>query len=152
MNDRFGIRVMEFYGSSEGNCVTCNILVSILNYINLKFIFQVNTTGKMGACGFFPPWNPYLKALHMFIIQVDKDSNPIRDSNGFCIPCKAGEKGIMVGAIGTKVSNQYSGYATDKSSGSNNKIIENLFKTGQSAFNSGNSNIYSILFTLMLKT
>ena len=27
LNDRFGIRVMEFYGSSEGNCVTCKILI-----------------------------------------------------------------------------------------------------------------------------
>jgi solute carrier family 27 fatty acid transporter 1/4 len=90
----------------------------------------------MGACGFLPPWNPYLKLVPMFLIKVDDQEAPIKDKNGFCIPCKAGEKGVVVGVIGPKPLNQFNGYANNKAA-SDKKIIENLFKQGQRAFNSG---------------
>jgi solute carrier family 27 fatty acid transporter 1/4 len=72
----------------------------------------------------------------MFVIKVDDETNPIRDKNGFCITCKPGEKGLVVGIIGNKPLNQYNGYANNKSA-SEKKVIENLFKKGQTAFNSG---------------
>ena len=72
----------------------------------------------------------------MILIKVDKEFKPKRDKRGLCVPCKPGEKGLMVGVIGTKPANQFNGYANDKSS-SEKKIIENLFKEGQRAFNSG---------------
>ena len=63
--------------------------------------------------------------------------NPIRNSKGFCIECKPGEKGLLVGFIGNKPTNAYNGYANnDKASKS--KIIEDVLKPGQRAFNSGN--------------
>lgn len=62
--------------------------------------------------------------------------NPIRDKNGFCIECKPGEKGLCIGIIGNRPNQAYSGYANNKQA-SNKKIIENVFKRGQNAFNSG---------------
>lgn len=34
---------------------------------------------------------------------------PIRDKNGFCIECKRGEKGLLIGMIGSsaKVNDKY---------------------------------------------
>ena len=98
---------------------------------------QVNTTGKYGACGFIPPINRYLKFLQLFIIKIDKEMNPIRDSNGCCIQCKPDEKGLIVGIINPKnTKQQYSGYANSKEA-SEKKIIPNLFKSGQTGFNTG---------------
>ena len=63
--------------------------------------------------------------------------NPIRDKNGFCIRCDLNEKGLLVGLIGNATTNEYNGYANNNDATSK-KIIENLFKKGQKAFNSGN--------------
>ena len=63
--------------------------------------------------------------------------NPIRDNNGFCIECKRGEKGLLIGIIGRSTQTQYSGYANN-SEATNKKIIRDVFKKGQNAFNSGN--------------
>ena len=62
--------------------------------------------------------------------------NPIRDKKGFCIQCDVGEKGLLVGVIGNSTTTDYSGYANQKEN-SNKKIIENLFKKNQRAFNTG---------------
>ncbi len=66
--------------------------------------------------------------------------NPIRDENGFCIECKPNERGLLIGMIGTSAKTAYTGYANNKKA-SNGKIIENVFKMGQNAFNSGDSMI-----------
>ena len=39
--------------------------------------------------------------------------NPIRDSNGFCIDCERGQKGLLIGFIGRSTQTQYSGYANN---------------------------------------
>ena len=63
--------------------------------------------------------------------------NPIRDSNGYCIQCKPGEKGLIVGIINPKnTKQQYSGYANSKEA-SEKKVIPNLFKLDQTGFNTG---------------
>lgn len=62
--------------------------------------------------------------------------NPIRDENGFCIKCKPGEKGLFIGIIGKNPIHAYSGYANNNKA-SSSKIIEDVFKKGQRAFNSG---------------
>ena len=78
----------------------------------------------------------------MFVIKVDSEANPIKDENGFCIPCKPYEKGLLVGVIGPKPINQYNGYANNNSA-SEKKIIEHLFKKGQRAFNTGKKTLFS---------
>ena len=62
--------------------------------------------------------------------------NPIRDENGFCIECGKGEKGLLIGIIGNSPKTAFNGYANNAQA-SNKKIIENVFKKGQRAFNSG---------------
>jgi hypothetical protein len=61
---------------------------------------------------------------------------PIRDKNGLCIECKPNEKGLLIGIIGNRPNTAYNGYANN-SNASKSKIIENVFKIGQKAFNSG---------------
>lgn len=70
------------------------------------------------------------------MIKIDDNMVPIRDKNGFCIECKRGEKGLLIGMIGNTAKTSYNGYANN-SKESNKKIIENVFKKGQKAFNSG---------------
>ena len=92
---------------------------------------------KIGACGFVPLLQHFVRISPVALIRIDDDMNPIRDENGFCIECKRGEKGLLIGIIGTKAQSAYSGYANNAKA-SNSKIIENVFKNGQRAFNSGN--------------
>ncbi len=56
---------------------------------------------KIGACGFVPLINKYIKILSIYLIKIDDNMVPIRDNNGFCIECKRGEKGLLIGMIGT---------------------------------------------------
>jgi solute carrier family 27 fatty acid transporter 1/4 len=74
--------------------------------------------------------------LPVHVIKIDNDMNPIRNERGFCIKCKPGEKGLLVGVIGRSAESAYNGYANNNEA-SNKKIINNVFKMGQRAFNSG---------------
>jgi solute carrier family 27 fatty acid transporter 1/4 len=118
MWDRFGIKGVELYGATEGNCVL------------------VNMDGKFGACGYLPVLNDVFPILPYAIIKIDQDMNPIRDSNGFCIRCAPNEKGLMIGILGKSINEQFNGYANQNEQ-SQKKVIENVFKNGQRAFNSG---------------
>ncbi|CAF0850315.1 unnamed protein product [Brachionus calyciflorus] len=121
--ERFGVKCIEFYAASEGNCTMINIV------------------SKVGACGFTPLINRFIPFLPVFVIKIDDDMNPIRDENGFCIPCKPYEKGLLIGMIGKSIKTAYNGYANN-SQASSKKIIENVFKKGQRAFNSGDLMMY----------
>lgn len=90
----------------------------------------------MGACGFAPLISKIIPITSIFIVRIDEKMNPIRDENGFCQKCAPGEKGLLVGIIGTKPLSAYNGYANN-SEASKTKIIENVFKRGQNGFNSG---------------
>ena len=61
--------------------------------------------------------------------------NPIRDEKGFCIRCKGEEKGLLIGIIGNTAKTAFNGYANNREA-TKKKIIEDVFKKGQSAFNS----------------
>jgi solute carrier family 27 fatty acid transporter 1/4 len=122
-NKRFGVKCVEFYSSSEGNCTT------------------INFTSKIGSCGFIPLINKFINLLPTRIIRIDEQAQPLRDKNGFCIECKPGEKGLIVGIIGKTAKTSYSGYANNQQA-SNKKIIDNLFRNGQKAFNSGDLMMY----------
>ena len=117
-HSRFKVRCIEFYAASEGNCT------------------MINLTSHIGACGFLPLINRFINLLPAYLIRIDDEMNPIRTKKGFCIPCKPGEPGLLIGLIGNRAKTAYNGYANN-SSASNKKIIENVFKKGQRAFNSG---------------
>lgn len=118
-NTRFGnIKCIEFYAASEGNC-------TLINFVS-----------KTGACGFFPLLNFIKRIYPVTLIKIDEQMRPIRDSRGYCIECKVGEKGLLIGMIGKVATAQYNGYANNTEA-SNSKIIDNVFAKGQRAFNSG---------------
>ena len=119
-SERFNVKGVEIYATTEGNCCL------------------VNMDGRYGACGFIPLLNLYIPVniLPLYIIKIDNDKMPIRNINGFCIQCDIGEKGLIVGAIDKSTKSDYSGYANN-SQDTQKKVITNLFKKGQNAFNTG---------------
>ncbi|MGH0118981.1 UNVERIFIED_CONTAM: hypothetical protein FKN15_003530 [Acipenser sinensis] len=114
--NRFGdIQVCEFYAATEGN-------MGFLNYV-----------GKIGAVG---RANYFHKKLFPYaLIQYDTErEEPVRDSQGLCVPAPKGETGLLVTKI-TKVAS-FIGYAgnpqqTDK------KKLRDVFEKGDLYFNSG---------------
>ena len=59
---------------------------------------MINITSKIGACGFVPLINYIKPILPIAVIKIDDNMNPIRDKKtGFCIECKRGEKGLLIG-------------------------------------------------------
>ena len=106
---RFEIdRVVEFYGSSEGN----------LAFINL-FNFD-NTVG----------FSPVSYAVVQYDLENDK---PLRNAKGFMRKAKLGEPGLLLGEI-SKLA-PFEGY-TDPAK-SEAAILRNVFKQGDAWYNSG---------------
>ncbi len=97
---------------------------------------MLNVTSKIGNCGFVPLLQYIKRVAPICLIKIDDEMNPIRNSDGFCIECKRGEKGLLIGLISSIPTSAYNGYANnDKASSS--KVLQDIFKKGQKAFNSG---------------
>ncbi|VDN08336.1 unnamed protein product [Thelazia callipaeda] len=118
--NRFGVeKIGEFYGSTEGN----SSLVNIDNHV--------------GSCGFIPVhfFVKYLYPLRLLKVN-DETGELIRTKKGFCVPCKPGETGELVGAI---MHNQpllnFEGYLDEEDTGK--KIIKNVLCKGDAVFTSG---------------
>jgi fatty-acyl-CoA synthase len=110
--DRFGIpRILEFYASTEGG-------VSLFN-----------AEGKRGAIGRIPSYLSHRFSPALVRFDVDK-GEPIRNAQGFCIPCAPNEPGEALGKVVNDPSNlgsRFEGY-TDKQA-SENKILRNVFES-----------------------
>jgi len=108
--DRFGIpRIIEFYGSTEGNAETANLL------------------GTSGSCGMLLPGR-------MALVRYDVESDTIvRGPRGFCERVAAGEPGLLLGKIQPK--NEFAGYTDAKASAT--KVLRDVFKKGDAWFNTG---------------
>ena len=79
--ERFKIgQIAEFYGATEGNC---NI---------------ANTRDKEGAVGYLSPLFGPILPIQLVKFDIEKEE-PIRNKNGFCITCKPGEVGELIGMI-----------------------------------------------------
>ncbi|XP_024944990.1 long-chain fatty acid transport protein 4 isoform X2 [Cephus cinctus] len=116
--ERFRVKqIGEFYGATEGNS-------------NL-----VNIDSTVGAVGFVPRYAG--RMYPVALLRVNEDTcEPIRGPDGLCIACKPGEPGVLIGKINPKIAvNDFSGYADKKAS--EKKIIHDVFKKGERAFNSG---------------
>jgi fatty-acyl-CoA synthase len=117
MEERFKIpRILEFYGSTEGN-------VSLMNL-----------DGRIGAVGRVPP---YLKsAFNVRLAKFDLATQaPVRDAQGRLSPCKPGEVGEMLGRIGGDARSDYVGYA-DKTA-TDRKVVRDAFTKGDAWFLTG---------------
>jgi citronellyl-CoA synthetase len=106
---RFGVdKVMEFYGSSEGN-------IGFLNIFNHDC-----TVGCTSV--------PYA------IVEYDiENDHPIRHADGFMRRVKKGGVGLLLGEISDKTP--FDGYTDPQKT--EEKILRNVFTTGDAWFNSG---------------
>jgi citronellyl-CoA synthetase len=106
---RFGIRrIVEFYGSSEGNIAFANLLNKDCT---------VGTTVVPHA-----------------LIRYDVDADEIlRDDKGHCIRVDKGEPGLLLGKI-TK-STEFEGYTSAEAT--EQKILRDVFEEGDAWFNTG---------------
>lgn len=114
---RFKIdQICEIYGATE----------SITNLANID-----NT---VGAVGFVPQFAKFLYPVDL--VQCDEETGePIRNADGFCIKCDFGETGVFIGKINPNhPSRNFAGYSDKKAS--EKKIIRDVFKKGDSYFNS----------------
>lgn len=108
--ERFGIeRVTEFYGATEGNAETANVL---------------NRSSTVG------PLLPWKMKLARWDTQADA---LIRGADGLAIQAKPGEPGVLLGKIDER--NPYSGYTDSKASGG--KVLTDVFERGDAWFNTG---------------
>ncbi len=116
---RFAIpKIMEFYGSTEGN------------------VFLANVTGHQGAIGRVPFY--LKKKINISLVKFDIESEqPIRDENGLCIFCGPDEIGEAVGRLDKNdPKGQFDGYANDKAA-TDKKILRNVKEMGDSYFRTG---------------
>ncbi|XP_074601374.1 long-chain fatty acid transport protein 4-like [Brevipalpus obovatus] len=122
--ERFSVkRVIEFYGSTEGNSSLLNI------------------TGKVGAIGFLPLIFPkfLLKIFYpVTIIKVDVDTGePVRNHDGgLCMEVKAGDTGMLAARVNQGDSlMSFEGYV-DKIATSK-KLIADVHTQGDLFFSTG---------------
>jgi fatty-acyl-CoA synthase len=114
---RFAIpRVLEFYGSTEGN-------VSLFNF-----------DGGLGAVGRIPPWLAPLFNVALARFDVDKEVEA-RGPDGRCIPCAPGEIGECLGAIHGGARGEFAGYVDPAAS--EKKVLRGAFKAGDAWFRTG---------------
>jgi fatty-acyl-CoA synthase len=114
---RFAVpRIMEFYGSTEGN-------VSMFNF-----------DGQPGAIGRVPPYLQRNFAVRLVKFAVEAEM-PVRDENGLCVLCAPGEVGEAVGLIKDDARHNYTGYA-DKAA-SERKILRDVIEKGDAWFRTG---------------
>ncbi|MDN3643260.1 long-chain-acyl-CoA synthetase [Lutimonas halocynthiae] len=107
--DRFQIKnIYEFYGAADGNVGFANIL---------------NFDCTIG----FSPQN-----FRIVKYDVENDS-PIKDTNGFLIPVGKGETGLLISEISEE--SVFDGYVNTERN--EDKILRNVFKSGDHWFNSG---------------
>lgn len=81
------------------------MLITNLNlFISLKSrLLLVNIDNRVGSCGFIPV-HPFVKYLYpVRLLKINDDTGElIRTKDGFCVACKPGETGEMVGVIKEK--------------------------------------------------
>jgi fatty-acyl-CoA synthase len=114
---RFAIpKIVEFYGATEGN-------VSMLNY-----------DGKVGAVGRVP-W--YVRSIITTrIVRFDIEAEqPIRNADGLCSECAAGEVGEAIGLIEDEPGKNFEGYT--QGADTEKKILRNVFTKGDAWFRTG---------------
>ena len=118
--DRFAIpRIFEFYASTEGG-------VSLFN-----------VEGKRGAVGRVPAYLAHRFSPVLVRFDVER-SEPVRNAQGFCVPCALNEPGEALGKVVDDPSNigtRFEGYADGQAS--EKKILRNVFAPGDAWVRTG---------------
>jgi fatty-acyl-CoA synthase len=117
---RFRIpHILEFYAATEGNVILFNF------------------EGKEGAVGRIPWFVAHRFPTAIVRFDIDK-AQPVRNAEGFCIPCEANEAGEVIGKImndPSKPSSRFEGYASEGDT--ERKILRGVFETGDAWFRTG---------------
>ena len=115
--ERTGIkRLVEFYGSTEGN----------VNFFNLD--------GKIGAVGRIP--RLLRSKLKGRIVKFDVETEePVRGPDGFCIEADPDEPGEAIGPITSEPRQRFDGYNDEAQS--KKKILRDVFEKGDLWFRTG---------------
>jgi fatty-acyl-CoA synthase len=117
---RFRIpHVLEFYAATEGN------------------VAMFNFDEKTGAVGRIPWFVAHKFPTTIVRFDIGKEQ-PIRDAQGFCIPCRPDEVGEAIGKIlndARKPTSRFEGYASQAET--EKKILRNVFETGDAWFRTG---------------
>jgi fatty-acyl-CoA synthase len=117
---RFRIpHIFEFYASTEGG-------VSLFNI-----------EGESGAIGRVPGYLTHRASPALVRFDVET-GEPLRDEQGFCIPCASNEAGEAIGPLLNHASNigsRFEGYTSAEAS--EKKILSNVFKPGDSWVRTG---------------
>ncbi len=115
--ERTGIkRLVEFYGSTEGN----------VNFFNLD--------GKIGAVGRIP--RVLRGRLRARVVKFDVETEqPIRGPDGFCIEAAPDEVGEAIGPISNEPRERFEGYFNKEQT--EKKILTDVFKKGDRYFRTG---------------
>ena len=118
--DRFKLpHILEFYAATEGN-------VTLFNF-----------DSKPGSVGRVPKWVEKKIVAKIVKFDVEKE-DVVRNVDGFCIECAVDEVGEIIGEITNdpeKPVGRFEGYA--EAGATSKKIINNVFKSGDSWFRSG---------------
>jgi fatty-acyl-CoA synthase len=117
---RFRIpHILEFYAATEGN------------------VAMFNFAGKEGAVGRIPWFLAHKFPTAVVRFDIDKEQ-PVRNAQGFCIPCAPDEIGEPIGKIlkdPKKPGARFEGYASDAET--ERKILRNVFAEGDAWFRTG---------------
>ena len=117
LEGRFGVpRVLEFYGSTEGN-------VSMFNF-----------DGKLGAIGRAPDYLHGVFNIRLARFDVESEA-PVRGSDGRCIEAAVDEPGECLGQIKSDARTAYVGYADRQAS--EKKVLHDAFAPGDAWFVTG---------------
>ena len=117
--DRFKVpRIMEFYAATEGNG----------SFFNME-------GKKAGSIGYMPLAYRFL--VTMYLVKADPTTGEVvRNSKGYCTRVSVGEPGLLVNYIKQDDPfRKFEGYTNPEAT--KKKILHNVFKDGDSYFNTG---------------
>ncbi len=118
--DRFKIpQIFEFYAATEGGVALFNV------------------EGERGAIGHIPSYLAHRFSPPLVVFDVEK-CEPVRNDQGFCIPCAPNEIGEAIGKLvddPSNVGSRFEGYTDQKAS--DRKILRNVFKHGDAWVRTG---------------
>jgi fatty-acyl-CoA synthase len=118
--DRFQIpRILEFYAATEG-------AVSLFN-----------VESEAGAIGRIPAYLAHRTPVVLVKYDLEKEA-PVRDEQGFCVPCAPNEAGEAIGPLRKSplhVASRFEGYTDVEAS--EKKVLRDVFEPGDAWFRTG---------------